>query len=501
MCDCNQSASATASGAEQSDIDNIQSTLINDPAADHLSSFQADLPDQTELQWRLAGVRSTKTLPWLILAALTCVAQAQTPQAPAILSDPHVHVFPARGVSLPKAAVRADATTSAGLHGMPYDGGPVMAGTVNVYYIWYGNWQGNSAVTILTDFARNIGGSPYFNTNRSYYDGNFNRVANSMRYAGAYYDNYSQGVSDPSIYNVVSNAMLSGNLPTDASGIYVVLTSPDVWIPGFGTAFCGWHSYAQTGPGTYIKYAWIGDGANNSSCSVQTGTSPNDNPPADAMATVIAHELSETVTDPELSAFTGENADYCAWNFGPVKTAPNGSVYNVSFGSRNYLLQQIWVYDAQGYCGLQWPASVPSNQWFNIVSQNSGQCLDVWGASPWPGTQLHQYPCWGGENQKFSFTPTNGGYKITARNSGLQLDIFGYGTGNGAPLIQWPFWGGLNEIFGVSQPDSQGYVDVTAFHSGRVLDVDGMSSAAGTIVQQWDYWNGPNQKWRLVPVQ
>src|SRR5438270_13488873 len=46
---------------------------------------------------------------------------------------------------------------------MMFHGGPVILGTVNVYYIWYGNWSGNNATSILTDLAANIGGSPYFN--------------------------------------------------------------------------------------------------------------------------------------------------------------------------------------------------------------------------------------------------------------------------------------------------------------------------------------------------
>ena len=43
-------------------------------------------------------------------------------------------------------------------NGINYHGGPVMLGTVNAYYIWYGNWSGNSAPTILTDFIQNLGG-------------------------------------------------------------------------------------------------------------------------------------------------------------------------------------------------------------------------------------------------------------------------------------------------------------------------------------------------------
>jgi len=55
-----------------------------------------------------------------------------------------------------------------GNNGISYHGGPVMLGTTNVYYIWYGNWSGNSATTILTDLASSIGGSGYFNINTTY---------------------------------------------------------------------------------------------------------------------------------------------------------------------------------------------------------------------------------------------------------------------------------------------------------------------------------------------
>src|SRR5438094_9693475 len=59
----------------------------------------------------------------------------------------------------------------AGNNGIVYHGGPVMLGTTNIYYIWYGNWSGNTATTILTNLAQSIGGSPYFNINTTYYNG------------------------------------------------------------------------------------------------------------------------------------------------------------------------------------------------------------------------------------------------------------------------------------------------------------------------------------------
>src|SRR5438445_3253414 len=80
-------------------------------------------------------------------------------------------------------------------NGIYYHGGPLILGGTNVYYIWYGNWSGNSATTILTDLASNIGGSPYFNINTTYYDGSNVHVTNAVHYAGSTTDSYSHGTA------------------------------------------------------------------------------------------------------------------------------------------------------------------------------------------------------------------------------------------------------------------------------------------------------------------
>src|SRR5579859_2294980 len=65
-------------------------------------------------------------------------------------------------------------------NGISYHGGPVMQGPTHVYFIWYGDWTKDAgANAILTDFANNIGGSPYFNINTTYGD-NTGDVANSV---------------------------------------------------------------------------------------------------------------------------------------------------------------------------------------------------------------------------------------------------------------------------------------------------------------------------------
>jgi hypothetical protein len=252
-----------------------------------------------------------------------------------------------------------------------YHGGPVMLGTVNVYYIWYGNWAGNTATTILTDLAKSIGGSPYFNINTTYFNGSNIHVTNSVTYAGSTTvssNSYGTSLTDAEIQGIVSDVLKSGALPKDTNGIYFVLTSADVTASsGFCTQYCGWHTHGSIS-GLDVKYAFIGNPDRcPSSCEAQT-TGPNGNAGADGMASIIAHELEEATTDPDLNAWYDrrgyENADKCAWTFGATSTAGNGSKYNVTLTytpplqapvTRNYLIQQNWVNSGNGFCAMKFP--------------------------------------------------------------------------------------------------------------------------------------------------
>ena len=51
--------------------------------------------------------------------------------------------------------------------------------------------------------------------------------------------------------------ILKGSVPLDPSGIYAILTSPDVDVEGLCTKFCGFHSSATVKQKT-VYYASIG---------------------------------------------------------------------------------------------------------------------------------------------------------------------------------------------------------------------------------------------------
>src|ERR1043166_2278016 len=44
-------------------------------------------------------------------------------------------------------------------NGIEYNGGPVMLGPHNVYFIWYGNFSNNIALTMLPDLINGLNGS------------------------------------------------------------------------------------------------------------------------------------------------------------------------------------------------------------------------------------------------------------------------------------------------------------------------------------------------------
>lgn len=250
-------------------------------------------------------------------------------------------------------------------NGIFFHGGPVMGTTTsnipNVYFIWYGNWANNSGVNILTNLVKGMGGSPYYHINSTYQDKNgqpIRPVVNVPIPAGAF-DNYSQGkaLSDAAIFRVVTTAITNKTLPLDKNGIYFVLTSADVSTSGFCTQYCGWHTMNRF-QSTNIKYSFVGNPERCLDACAEQNISPNNNPGADGMASVIAHELEETITDPNLNAWYdeggAENADKCAWKFGKTQKTPTGAKYNLTINGLRYLIQENWVNDRGGFCALSY---------------------------------------------------------------------------------------------------------------------------------------------------
>jgi len=246
---------------------------------------------------------------------------------------------------------------------LTYHGGQVMLGPHDVYFIWYGNWAGNTALNILPDFVNGLNGSAYFNILSIYSDNTGARPDDLVALSGQAFDNYSQGTSltATGVFNVINTALVNGSLPYDPNGVYFVLTSPDVaqtsnptggpgqFCAGVG-GYCGWH-YHGAFEGRVGRVAFVGNPPAGCSCTPQN-VSPNGNAGADGMASVIAHELSEATTDPDLQSWHDDNpttslqqevSDKCNFVFGPTQFLPNGAQYNITLGARNFWIQEQWT--------------------------------------------------------------------------------------------------------------------------------------------------------------
>lgn len=248
-----------------------------------------------------------------------------------------------------------------------------MTSVSKVVVIWYGNWNQNNGTDnaagqqIIRDALYGLSAAPSSSFN------NYSGITTGKGSAlGAYTQSngYSvNAISSPLIqeFTQATNSKFGGTRLSDANvlqlvqtyagtpdanAIYLVLSSSDIAeTSGFLTNYCGWHTYAtMTTSRIAVKYGFIGNPNKNlSACAVQS-VSPNGNAAVDAMVAVIAHELEEATTDPQLNAWYNsagyENADMCAWTYGSRLTKEtNGSYSNVTLpnskgGSRRFLLNR-----------------------------------------------------------------------------------------------------------------------------------------------------------------
>ena len=252
-----------------------------------------------------------------------------------------------------------------------FHGGPVMTQGAHLYVIYYGRFS-STATDIIDTFLENLGGSGAYGVNTTYYDAQGAHISNApgalaySRLTDSYYDAYSLGASmkNNSIAQEIQNVLRANHLPSDNNGIYILITSPDVAV---SKSYCGYHTYSTSMvPGYNIKYAFSPDPAgptyNGCSGNITTygdSTSPNGDVGADSVTDTLIHEISETVSDPNISAWYTtngyENGDLCNFVYGNTSIAPNGSHMNHVFGTRNYLVQTIWLNTGAGSCALSNP--------------------------------------------------------------------------------------------------------------------------------------------------
>jgi hypothetical protein len=136
---------------------------------------------------------------------------------------------------------------------------------------------------------------------------------------------------------------------------------------------------------------------------------------------------------------------------------------------------------------------IKADTFVTFAAAHSGLCMDL--ADSYAGTTLYQWPCHGGDNQRFKLVDMGDGtYNLVAKHSGLCLDVPNWNWG--VQVQQWPCHGGDNQRFWL-RDQGNGLYQLVAKHSGLCLDVSGASYSAGAGIIQWGCSSGYNQRFTL----
>jgi hypothetical protein len=128
-----------------------------------------------------------------------------------------------------------------------------------------------------------------------------------------------------------------------------------------------------------------------------------------------------------------------------------------------------------------------------FVNQASGQCLDIDQAKMADGTNVMQWPCNGGANQRWSYEPATGLVR-SMQDPHFCLDNTG-SYANGANVVIWTCNGNSNQRFVFDSATG-----ALAMRHAPAQAVEALLGAgAGGNVQTWESWGGANQAWRIIP--
>jgi hypothetical protein len=141
--------------------------------------------------------------------------------------------------------------------------------------------------------------------------------------------------------------------------------------------------------------------------------------------------------------------------------------------------------------------AVEAGATYRLIRRGSEKCLDLHGNGTADGTNLQQYTCHGGGNQRFRLERlASGAYQLVHPTSGKCVDIYWAGTSNGTNVQLYRCNGTAAQAFQLEHRPGDTW-RLRNPHSGKCLDVAGGSSASGANVQIWSCSSGDAQHWRL----
>lgn len=140
--------------------------------------------------------------------------------------------------------------------------------------------------------------------------------------------------------------------------------------------------------------------------------------------------------------------------------------------------------------------SVPTSP-VRLQARHSGKCLDAAGNQGSNGTNIQQYACGNGNNQKWSFYSKGGDwYEIKSQTSGRCLQIADSSNNDGANAELYDCYGGNHQQYKLA-PTNSGYFTLKSKGSGSCVDVSGASTNNGANIHHWACYDGTNQQFKF----
>ncbi|XP_019154700.1 PREDICTED: protein EXORDIUM-like 3 [Ipomoea nil] len=275
---------------------------------------------------------------------------------------------------------------------LKYHMGPVLTSNITVYPIWYGRW-GSAQKRIIRDFISSISAAApppsvaaWWKTARLYTDQTGGHVSRIVRLGAEKNDRFcshGKSLTRLSVQSVIKSAVTAPTRPVPVNpkgGVYLLLTSDDVYVQDFCNNVCGFHYFTFPSiVGYTLPYAWVGNSGKlcPGTCAYPFAVPdyipgltavkpPNGDVGVDGMISVIGHEIAELSTNPLVNAwyagqdpvFPVEIADLCEGIYGTggggsytgqMLAGKDGATYNVNGVRRRFLVQWLWNH-VLNYC-------------------------------------------------------------------------------------------------------------------------------------------------------
>src|SRR5690348_1160478 len=274
------------------------------------------------------------------------------------------------GLLVTPASVRA-ASTSSGptTSNLIYHGGPVMAGEMQAYAIFWeprGSFVSATYNKLLKRYLKDVGDSGLYHNNVQYTDTS-GQAPTGAELADTFVDTSPYPstpiLQDSDIRTEVTHAMSVEGWTPGITHLFFVYTALHESICnsllGICSApvgsSCGYHFGFGT-PAGIVLYAALPYAGNDLAQCYGLSSSPNHDADADAEISITSHEQMEAATDPAASGWFGlgglsdEIGDKCVAAYGPL----NEDGADVFFKGHPYIVQEEWDNTVSG-CELSGP--------------------------------------------------------------------------------------------------------------------------------------------------